>query len=229
MVHRAASETLAGHPFDLAGREGDDRWQGHKAMAILATHAGTGKAAGYASRVVKHFPLVAKPGMAVVLFVRESGRVQEWAGHLKDQEAHLKRLIEPFGVRVARTFRPTCHGSDTRALAEALDYARDRNAIVVAESTARLLRAVEFSPKEPDRVPTKEQWRELKRMARGVVVATWVKPDATPEQVRAFESEWGLACKGRKRGQRRKRRERPRNAGTGSCLWSLNCGLVGGG
>jgi DNA invertase Pin-like site-specific DNA recombinase len=169
------------------------------------------KGAGYAPQVVKHFADVARPGLRVALYCRESGRSQAWQGHLTHQVVHLRRLVRSLGADVVKVFKVVGSGSKVLPLMNALSWCRKHGAVLVAESTARLLRAHDYTPKEPDRQPSEPQWQLLGQLAEGVTVCSWLDPSATPQQIRAFEAKRGLMKDRRwkkKPGQKTQRRKR---------------------
>ncbi len=161
---------------------------------------------GKASRYIHYLTALVKAGLVerVVLYCRVSTESQERAGHGEDQEDYLRYAIERLGILVLRPFHDTCSGHDLNrpGLDMAIAYALKHDAILVAESTDRFLRPADCHTDQHAR-PTKEQFEELARLARGVKLATLRKPDAPPSDARSHQSKRGQWANGDKGGRRK--------------------------
>ncbi len=160
---------------------------------------------------------------AVVLWCRVSARVQARTGNASDQEANLRRALQRLGIPVVAAFLHVGPGWDLHGgrLAQAVQRAREHGAILVAETTDRFLRHPGYHSREnPDARPTEAQFRELARLAGGVVLATHLDPDASPAEVRRYQALRGQQAKGSRGGRpklheagyKKRRRERLRPA-----------------
>jgi hypothetical protein len=74
-----------------------------------------------------------------------------------------------------------------RHLKEAVRLARERGAILVAHNCSRFLRSETFSSSNRDVIPTEQEWERLLELAGGVPLATVIRPDATPAEIRSEE------------------------------------------
>jgi DNA invertase Pin-like site-specific DNA recombinase len=161
---------------------------------------------GTASNYIRHLPALLKAGLVscVVLYCRVSGWAQFRRGNAEDQEAYLRQLLEPLGIEVVEVFKEVGPGWDLcrSQISEAIASARKHGAVVLAESPDRFLRSEHFHSKEnQDALPTEAQFEELGRLADGVVLATYLPPDATPAEVRSYQRKRGQQIKNRKGGR----------------------------
>ena len=80
------------------------------------------------------------------------------------------------------------------------------NAIVVAESVARFIRNIEYnSVTNWNAKPTVADYNRLQLETDGVKLATLINPDATPEEIRSYETKRGKKSKGNPGGRPKKR------------------------
>jgi hypothetical protein len=166
---------------------------------------------GTASDYICHFAslLRRRPVTGVVLYCRVSGRNQKHTGNLVDQEAHLRRWCQRYGVRVIAVYREVGSGwkSDRDGLAAAISEARECGVPVLAESTDRYVRNVNFTTDtNPNAWPTEAEFDELARMARGVLLTTLLVPDADPSVVRYMQQNRGQVEKDNPGGRKKKKR-----------------------
>jgi hypothetical protein len=190
---------------------------------------------GLASQYVTHFAeLMGRTPVGqvvdVVLLCRVSGWCQGSKGHDRDQERDLMLLLHRrYGdrVRVVGAVRFVGNGSRwDDGLAAAVSLARENGpgTVVLAETPARLLRHRDYhSSRNPDALPNAWQWRDVATMARGVILATILHPDASPARVRDFESRRGTRVKAR--GSKKAARVAPGSP----CPGVANRGVVGEG
>ena len=79
------------------------------------------------------------------------------------------------------------------------------NAIVVAESVARFIRNIEYnSVTNWNAKPTVADYNRLQLETDGVKLATLINPDATPEEIRSYETKRGKKSKGNPGGRPKK-------------------------
>lgn len=145
-----------------------------------------------------------------VLYCRVSGRTQNRKGNLDDQVDNLGRWLDRYGIRRIETFREVASGweSDRERLGAAIELARENDAIIVAETTDRLIRNVNYhSRSKRDALPTQSEFEELRRLANGVIMTTLLVPDADPEIVRWYQQDRGQRAKGNCGG--RPKQEKP--------------------
>ena len=177
---------------------------------------------GRASDYIHHLPdvLATAPDVPIVLWPRCSGRVQDHKGNLDEQEANLRREIERLCGRVIATFRRVgsgwMHEGHWSSLEAAADYAREHGAILVAESTSRFIRSVDWTTTNQQARPTVQEFEQMAQACHGVLLATIHHPDIDPGEERSVQTQRGQQEKGRKGGRpfksKRSRREqlRPR-------------------
>jgi hypothetical protein len=159
---------------------------------------------GKASRVVRPFEV--HPGDRLVLCVRVSNR--ERRRNLVDAEASLRRAVESAGGIVVGVMPHVGSGTDPFWVgAAALMAKRRRATVLLAESTDRFVRnkyyhSVDF----PDVQATEAELKELARCAGGMPLMTLLHPDASPSEVRSYQSKRGQWAKRRKGGRPRSKR-----------------------
>jgi hypothetical protein len=164
--------------------------------------------AGKASRFIRLFDL--KPGDRVYLVLRVSNCERE--RNLIDQEVNLRRLVEAVGAIVVGVYRISISGRDPYWLGYAARQAQKLGAtVLLAESTDRFIRNRYYHSSKHNRKnlqATEKQLEELAYWTRGMKLMTHLHPDASPSEVRSYQS---------KRGQREKRRKggRPKNRTAG--------------
>jgi hypothetical protein len=160
---------------------------------------------GKASRVIRPFNL--KPGTRVLILARKSGR--ERGNNLCDQEANLREIVDDENAKVVGTFAYKGSGFDPLVGAAAIRAKRLGADVILAETTDRFVRNHSYhSSKRPALQATDRELASMARDAEGVPLMTHLHPDASPSEVRSYQS---------KRGQRYKRRKggRPENRTAG--------------
>jgi hypothetical protein len=162
-----------------------------------------------ASRYIHHLEALVsqRPNLKVVLWVRESGRVQEWRKNLRDQEVWLRREVEALGGTVVDVFPAVVSGwdNDRSAFKLAAETVGQHGAILVAESTDRFLRSRSYSSsKNPSAQPNRTEWDAFLRDANGIEMATLLHPDTSWQAVRSHQTKRGIAAKSAKCGRPRK-------------------------
>ncbi len=120
---------------------------------------------GRGSEYIKLAANVVGPGTPVVVYARCSGRVQEGNGNLQQQERAVRSAVEAIGGEVVQSFKMTesgwklSHRQERECLAATADCARRHGAVLVAESTSRLIRSLDYhSVDNPDALPTVREY-----------------------------------------------------------------------
>ncbi len=161
---------------------------------------------GIASHYMSHAKNL-KSGQLVVIYCRVSASDQERKKNLNEQVNNLIREVEQLGFIIIRTFREVGAGwQEYRdVLMFAAEYALANNAVLVAESVTRFIRSKDFNSQINWKVPpTVAEYRRLQRDTQGVKLATLVAPDATPEEIRSYETKRGKKGKGKPGGRPKK-------------------------
>jgi DNA invertase Pin-like site-specific DNA recombinase len=142
-------------------------------------------------------------GILVVLYCRVSGRMQDHRGNLDDQEAADRRWLEDNGATVVAVYRDVASGwnADRPGLMAALEKAREVGAIVVARSTDRFIRSIDYTPENPQLQPTVEEYEKLRLATNGVTLATILPPDTPWQEIRGQQSKRGQEAKGQRGGR----------------------------
>lgn len=110
-----------------------------------------------------------------VIVVRTS-RPQDKEAKLFSQEQGIRKVLEKHEVAVVAAYTENETGKSLRkqdrpSLHAALRHARTLKVPVVAACPSRFLRHPEFSVSNPDVLPTRQQWKELEKLAAGVPLA----------------------------------------------------------
>jgi hypothetical protein len=101
-------------------------------------------------------------------------------------------------------------GFDPFWLVEAAELARQHAAIILAETTDRLVRNHEYHSKEnPEAQATEPELESLRRCTLGVVLMTHLHPDASPRQARSYHRRRGQREKGHAGGRPHKQDRAP--------------------
>ncbi|MFW6170977.1 MAG: recombinase family protein [Planctomycetota bacterium] len=132
-----------------------------------------------------------------VVYMRVSTYRQRKKGNLRNRAKALRRRLHRKGIRIARQFTEAVSGrglDDRKALRKAIAAARrlqisrpDTLVIVVTDARNRFLRGPYFNGENWTEAPQRRQYRRLRRMAGDVTLATYLKPDAPAQKVRAYE------------------------------------------
>ena len=163
---------------------------------------------GRASEYIEHATEEIKPGNRVVLCCRVSGHVQEKNKNLADQEKHLRERAKRLGAEVAEVVSYQGPGADPYPywLVRARLLAERHGAKLLAETTDRLVRhPLYHSANHPDLQAREADLREMQRLTKGIIIATDLNPDASPEEVRSYQRKRGQEMKGNCGGRPRKR------------------------
>lgn len=137
--------------------------------------------------------------LLIVLYMRVSTPEQRKGTNLARRMDRLKRRLRTYGlVKWAGEFTEVRSGKqllDRPGLRAAIDLARKLQrenpggkAVVVTDTRNRLLRGEDYDKLASTDEPKPHQWVELEGVARGVVLATVLRPDAPFKHVRRFES-----------------------------------------
>ena len=146
------------------------------------------------------------PNLKAVLYLRVSGRNQNSYGNRRAAERRLRRELKKLGVQVIAVFREVGSGwrSDLLRREAAALYARKYGAVLVAESADRFLRSIHFSKENQSALPSLVEWEALKSVIGDVTLATLLRPDASGQEVRSFQTKRGIAEKNAHCGRPRK-------------------------
>ena len=148
-----------------------------------------------------------KSGQRVVIYCRVSTSDQERKRNLNEQVKNLIREVEQLGFIIIITFREVGAGwQEYRdVLMYAAEHALAKDAVLVAESCTRFTRNKDYNSKTNWKVrPTQADYRRLQRDTHGVKLATLINPDATPEEIRSFETKRGKKAKSKLGGRPKK-------------------------
>ena len=148
-----------------------------------------------------------KRGQPVVIYCRVSGNVQERSQNLSNQGENLKNELKQREFVVLKIISEVASGwkEDRDALKLAAEYALAKDAVLVAESVTRFTRNKDYNSKTNWKVrPTQADYRRLQRDTHGVKLATLINPDATPAEIRSYETKRGKKSKGNPGGRPKK-------------------------
>jgi hypothetical protein len=155
-------------------------------VSVGKTFASTpAKASNYIARLLS----LITPGVTVVLLCRVSAREKK-RERLEHQMQELTEAIEKRGGVVLRCFKFRASGwrfdaEYRQAVKRAARYAQSHNAVLVAFSVDRFLRARDFHHRNnPNAQPTDEDFQRFLGLVGDVQLATLVDPDASPKKVR---------------------------------------------
>jgi hypothetical protein len=160
---------------------------------------------------LKHFG----PGRYVIC-CRESSWKQQRRRNLMDQRAELLQVCNEIGASVVGEIMHVGSGFDPSWLRPAARMAKESGALILAESTDRLIRHPDYHSKtNPDAQASERELCELAFWLDDVVAVTVLHPDATPYEVRSYQRRRGQRAKGnfggrppkKVAGYKRRRRE----------------------
>ncbi len=164
-------------------------------------------AAGKASDYFSHDNI--KPGDLVVLACRVSYCVQDHAGNLRRQVAHLKKLVKARGGKIIAIFKFVGSGQDPYWLGNAADEALENGAKIVVECVNRAIRHPAYHSETNFTAQARtSDLEDMKWWAKGVEMVSILDPDATPQEERSFQTSRGQSESGNKGGRPRKRTRR---------------------
>jgi hypothetical protein len=157
---------------------------------------------GKASNYIRHVCVEIRPGDRVILCCRVSHHTQNQKGNLDNQEENLRGELERLGAVVVEVVRHEGPGWDGRWLVRAAAKAMKHGAKLVAESTNRFVRSLEYhSKKNPDAQASEEDLYALRCWTTGVTLVTLLDPDATAAEERSYQTIRGQRAKDRKGGR----------------------------
>lgn len=165
---------------------------------------------GKASSYIHHLDelLISDALLPVVLYGRVSRRHQQSNSNLDDQIEYEREQLQLLRVVLIEVFDEVGSGwdGDRQKLEAAAEYARCHDAVLIARSTCRIIRSIDYrDDRDPDVLPTDREYRELLRLLGDVTLATRLHPDASWIDVRRVETLQGQAMKGRKGGRPKKK------------------------
>lgn len=164
---------------------------------------------GVASELIWHLPdlIECHGSLPVVILARVSAREQDRTGNLTPQVDYLERAAKLHELKIVKILREVGSGwrmDDRSVLTHALDVAREHGAILLVESTCRLIRSTDFhNSQNPGAVPTKAEFEFLRELAGNVPLATVLRPDTPWEYVRSHQTRRGQVAKDAKGGRPR--------------------------
>jgi hypothetical protein len=156
---------------------------------------------GKASKYIRKFKL--RPGDRVMILARKSNR--ETGNNLGDQGENLRRVIEAAGAITAGLYKYRSRGYEHQVEVAAYQAKQLGATILLAETTDRIVRNSHYhSKKRPDLQATDEQLARVVLDARcyDIKLMTHLDPDATPGEVRSYQSKRGQRLKSRKGGRK---------------------------
>lgn len=149
------------------------------------------------------------PSRAVIL-ARVSSWTQAFNDNLAPQLDFIRQRCLARGFEAIAIYSEVGAGwrsgreLDRGRLRAAIEVARERGAIVVAESTDRFIRSVDYDPQTcPWAWPTEFDFGLLAELAKGVTLATALHPNTPWREVRGHQSRRGQAGKDQKGGRPR--------------------------
>ena len=161
---------------------------------------------GKASDCIQHFKDV--QATDVVLYCRVSLIEQYRNGNLGDQVAHCRRLLERQGANIIAVYHCIETSSelddwmDRPTLATAIATAKKWGAVLVVETTSRLIRSLNYYYERNQQAqPTEIEFEKLLRLCNGVTLATLEHPNASSGEERSYQTKRGQEAKGRKGGR----------------------------
>jgi len=150
------------------------------------------------SSVIRHLDEFDPTKLLVVLYMRESSDKQESHNNLRNRRKLAKRTLKQRGIEVICSYSEVVSGNQLHnrpGLWKAIRHARllkwgnpDAVVIVITDARNRFLRGPNYDKRAKTDPPNAEQLRILKKLAKGVILATILDPDATFEEVRRYET-----------------------------------------
>lgn len=166
---------------------------------------------GTASYHFEHFKKSTYKGQKVILYCRVSAGDQE--DNLDGQELRLRRYLESFEVKIIGIFREVISGyvRNCGRLKTAAKEAKKTGAVILAESTDRFVRNIDYNSKtNPNAQPTVEEFEYIKYITKDVILATALHPDLPWKKVRKYQTIRGQKTKGGRhpKGWRKRRKKK---------------------
>jgi DNA invertase Pin-like site-specific DNA recombinase len=143
------------------------------------------------------------PGMKVILVCRVSSGFQSSKGNNDDQEAVLRAALKARGATVEGVKRLVGRAWEVQAeLYEAANEASQIDAVLLAESTNRLVRPPRYHPKDrPYLVAGANELCDLPWVCGDVKLVTLLPPDTHWKEERAFQIKRGQQQKDHRGGR----------------------------
>lgn len=171
---------------------------------------------GKAANFIREFSV--KPGDRFIVLCRVSSTAQGKRYSLDGQAEFLpKAVLAAGGTLVCDPIQIEWSGRGRvwlrRELAKVVNLARKHNAILLAATTDRFIRSYWFRPTSRKRAQAQAQYAdlmELQTAAQGVVLMTYLHPDASPGECKSLLTSWAMKAK----GQRGPKCGRPRKPDT---------------
>jgi hypothetical protein len=197
-------------PYYRSRRDEPRNFRRRMASRLYRAEAVAGDYIGYLPDLIERGEV-----KSITLYGRVSTDVQVRNGSLSDQMRKFKELVQPYAKSpyripvVARYGGPESGKQYERSkLRRAVAMARRENAVVVADTTDRLIRAEDYDPHDRETWkcrPTDAEYRRFIEANSGVVFATIGKrPDAGPRRTRGYQTKRGHEAKGNKGGRPKK-------------------------
>lgn len=140
-------------------------------------------------------------GTLVILLLRVSSGRQRKRKNLDDQKAALTAYAEQRGLVVVGIITHVGSGWDTEWLRNASTAAQEKNAILLAESTDRIVRSPHYDKTNQDAVAGKTELDAVRMVTKETTLATMLHPDTHPRDVRSNQTRRGRAGKNKKGGR----------------------------
>jgi hypothetical protein len=142
-------------------------------------------------------PFKIEPGGKVIIFCHFFMGLQEDKMSLDDQERFLRREVERRGGVVLGVVLEATRDQDPIRLSKAVTFAKRKGAKLLAESIDRLVRRSGYHSKTAPSLQARyTELNDLRRVARGVELMTFLDPEATPGELRRSQGRRGPRLKG---------------------------------
>jgi hypothetical protein len=121
--------------------------------------------------------------------------------------ASLTERAQHFGAAVVGVIKHVGSGTDPCWLAWAAELAKQKGAKLLFESTDRAIRHANYHSIENSDAQARDcELQDLQFWTKGVALVTDLHPDASPAEVRSYQSKRGQRFKGNRGGRPRKRK-----------------------
>ncbi len=139
--------------------------------------------------------------MKGVVCCRVSREDQKQNGNLLRSEANLRLNLERYRVEVVGSISVVCWGNDPSWLIPAYELARETGAVLIAESTCRLIRPPDFNKHNQRLQPRRVDFELLRKYTKEIPLVTWHDPDDSPEITKSHQTIRGHRMSGRRGGR----------------------------
>ncbi len=132
------------------------------------------------------------------LVCRVSTKQQDHTGNLGGQTDFLSKVACRASWEVLEVVRHVGSGIDPHWLQEWAQKAKEKGAVLLAESTDRFIRHAHFQSSDSvfsDMQADEQDLQRLKKATRGVILVTVYDPDSPPESIRSSQRKRGQAAK----------------------------------